>query len=60
MWKTDKSTPGEIRARFDSDVEQEDSPRSLTFQLGLLRAAGFAQVEVLHKNGPFAAFGAVK
>ena len=26
----------------------------------LLRASGFAQVDVLHKNGPFAAFGAVK
>jgi len=43
-----------------SYVEKEDTPRSLLYQLDLLRACGFAQVEVLHKNGPFAAFGAVK
>ncbi len=41
-------------------VEQEDTPRPLTFQLDLLREVGFAQVEVLHKNGCFAAFGGVK
>ena len=41
-------------------VEQEDTPRPLTFQLHLLREVGFAQVEVLHKNGCFAAFGGVK
>ena len=41
-------------------VEKEDTPRPLLFQLDLLRQAGFAQVEVLHKNLCFAAFGAVK
>ncbi|MCC7361197.1 MAG: class I SAM-dependent methyltransferase [Anaerolineales bacterium] len=41
-------------------IEAEDSPRPLTYQLDRLRAAGFAQVDVLHKRGPFAAFGAVK
>jgi tRNA (cmo5U34)-methyltransferase len=41
-------------------VEQEDTPRPLTFQLDLLREVGFAQAEVLHKNVCFAAFGAVK
>jgi tRNA (cmo5U34)-methyltransferase len=41
-------------------VEQEDTPRSLPYQLDLLRAAGFRQVEVLHKNGVFAAFGGLK
>jgi tRNA (cmo5U34)-methyltransferase len=41
-------------------VEKEDTPRSLIFQLELLRQVGFAQVEVLHKNTCFAAFGAVK
>ena len=30
------------------------------FQLDLLRTVGFAQVEVLHKNSCFAAFGAIK
>jgi tRNA (cmo5U34)-methyltransferase len=41
-------------------VEKEDTPRSLTFQLDLMREVGFRQVEVLHKNVCFAAFGAVK
>ena len=41
-------------------VEQEDTPRSLMFQIDQLRAAGFGDVEILHKNSCFAAFGAVK
>ena len=39
-------------------VEQEDTPRPLMFQLDLLRATGFTDVDVLHKNSVFAAFGA--
>lgn len=39
--------------------DHEDSPRSVTFQLEQLLAAGFS-VEVLHKNGPFAAIAAFK
>ncbi|MFO0881653.1 MAG: class I SAM-dependent methyltransferase [Gemmataceae bacterium] len=41
-------------------IEKEDTPRSLLFQVDLLRQVGFAQVEVLHRHGCFAAFGAVK
>lgn len=41
-------------------IEEEDSPRPVTFQLDLLRDAGFRQIDVLHKNSCFAAFGAVK
>jgi hypothetical protein len=41
-------------------VEKEDTPRPLLFQLDLLRHVGFSQVEILHKNVCFAAFGAVK
>jgi tRNA (cmo5U34)-methyltransferase len=41
-------------------IEQEDTPRSLLFQLDLLRSVGFSAVEVLHKNNCFAAFGAIK
>jgi tRNA (cmo5U34)-methyltransferase len=41
-------------------IEKEDTPRPLVFQLDLLRQVGFTQVEVLHKNICFAAFGAVK
>jgi len=39
-------------------VEKEDTPRPLMFQLDLLRSVGFVDVEVLHKNSAFAAFGA--
>lgn len=41
-------------------IEQEDSPRPLMFQLDLLRAVGFSDVEILHKNSCFAAFGGIK
>lgn len=41
-------------------IEKEDSPRSLPFQLGLMQKVGFEQVEILHKNCCFAAFGAFK
>ena len=43
-----------------SYIEQEDSPRPLSFQLDLLRRVGFRQIDLLHKNSVFAAFGAVK
>ena len=48
------------RDRVFDWVEREDTPRSLTFQLDLLRRVGFGRVDVLHKNGCFAAFGGVK
>ncbi len=41
-------------------VEKEDTPRSLVYQLDLLRGVGFTTVDVLHKNVCFAAFGGVK
>ncbi len=41
-------------------VEKEDTPRPLRFQLDLLREVGFENIDVLHKNVCFAAFGAVK
>ncbi|HLK57829.1 MAG TPA: class I SAM-dependent methyltransferase [Chthonomonadaceae bacterium] len=41
-------------------VEQEDTPRPLLFQLDLLRTVGFQEIEILHKNNCFAAFGARK
>ena len=41
-------------------IDEEDTPRSLSFQLELLREVGFSQVDVLHKNGCFATFGGVK
>lgn len=41
-------------------IDGEDTPRPLVYQLDVLRAVGFAEVEVLHKNGCFAAFGGLK
>ena len=41
-------------------IAAEDSPRSVSYQLELMRAAGFRYTEVLHKNACFAAFGGIK
>ena len=41
-------------------IAKEDTPRSVVFQLDLLRTVSFNEVEILHKNSCFAAFGAVK
>ena len=41
-------------------IDKEDSTRPLTYQLDLLRKAGFKHVDLLHKNSCFAAFGAIK
>jgi tRNA (cmo5U34)-methyltransferase len=41
-------------------IAKEDTPRPLPYQIDLLRSVGFSAVEVLHKNGCFAAFGAIK
>ncbi len=50
----------DYRDKVYTYVDREDSPRPVTFQLDLLREAGFANVELLHKNSCFAAFGGVK
>lgn len=41
-------------------IEAEDTPRSLEYQLELLRRVGFDRTHVLHKRYCFAAFGGVK
>jgi tRNA (cmo5U34)-methyltransferase len=50
----------EYRKKVFDYVEKEDTPRSLIFQTELMTEVGFRNVSVLHKNGPFAAFGALK
>jgi len=50
----------EYREQVFAYIDREDSPRSVTYQMNLLQKVGFAQVELLHKNSCFAAFGAVK
>ncbi len=49
-----------FRKKVQEYVAYEDSPRSVTFQMEMLKRVGFRQVEVLHKNSSFAAFGALK
>lgn len=41
-------------------VEKEDTPRSMTFQLDLMKRVGFSRVDILHKNMCFGAFGGIK
>jgi tRNA (cmo5U34)-methyltransferase len=48
------------RDKVLSYVEKEDSPRSLSFQLELLRQVGFSHFDVLHRNGVNACYFAVK
>lgn len=41
-------------------IEEEDSPRSINYQMKLLERTGFRTVELLHKNLCIASFGAIK
>ena len=41
-------------------IDKEDSPRSVTFQIELLRQVGFKQIDILHKNSCFAAYVGIK
>ncbi|MEI9973623.1 MAG: methyltransferase domain-containing protein [Ignavibacteriota bacterium] len=41
-------------------IEAEDTPRPLRWQIDLLARTGFRDIDVLHKNSCFAAFGAIK
>jgi len=50
----------EYRDKVFDYIDLEDSPRSLTYQLELLRKVGFRSIDILHKNSCFAAFGAIK
>ena len=50
----------EYQEKVFAYIDKEDTPRPVTYQLDLLRKVGFSQVELLHKNSCFAAFGAVK
>jgi len=48
------------REQVFANIQEEDSPRSLLYQIDLLRRVGFRRVDILHKNSCFAAFGALK
>ena len=50
----------EYRLKVLEYVAREDSPRSLNFQLGLIKSVGFREVEILHKNLCFGVFAGIK
>jgi|TARA_R110002074_G_scaffold106578_1_gene230144 tRNA (cmo5U34)-methyltransferase len=50
----------EYRKKVLEYVEKEDSPRSMTYQLELMKKIGFKKTEILHKNMCFGAFGGIK
>ncbi|MDR1912273.1 MAG: class I SAM-dependent methyltransferase [Helicobacteraceae bacterium] len=50
----------EYRRKVFDYVEKEDSPRSINYQLDLMKKVGFTRVEILHKNICFAAFAGIK
>lgn len=41
-------------------IQKEDSPRSMTYQLDLMKKVGFERAEILHKNMCFGTFGGIK
>jgi tRNA (cmo5U34)-methyltransferase len=41
-------------------IEKEDSPRSVNYQMELMKKVGFRSTDILHKNICFAAFGGIK
>jgi len=50
----------EYRQNVLDYVAKEDSPRSMNYQLNLMKQVGFSEVEILHKNMCFGAFGGIK
>jgi tRNA (cmo5U34)-methyltransferase len=50
----------EYRENVLAYVAKEDSPRSMNYQIDLMKRVGFRSVEILHKNMCFGAFGGIK
>ncbi|MCO5248746.1 MAG: class I SAM-dependent methyltransferase [Chitinophagales bacterium] len=50
----------EYRQNVLDYIAKEDSPRSINYQLDLMKRVGFQKVEILHKNMCFGAFGGIK
>lgn len=50
----------EYRQKVLDYIDKEDSPRSMNYQLDLMKQVGFRKVEILHKNLCFGAFGGIK
>jgi tRNA (cmo5U34)-methyltransferase len=56
----EKTGGADYRKKVLAYVEKEDSPRSLNYQLRLMEKVGFKNIEILHKNICFAAYGGIK
>ena len=50
----------EYRDKVFDYIEVEDTPRSLSYQMELMKIVGFTTVDILHKNSCFAAFVGIK
>jgi len=50
----------EYRAKVFAHIEKEDSPRSMAYQLDLLKRAGFSHYDVLHRNSIAGCYYAIK
>ncbi len=50
----------ECRKKVLDYVEKEDSSRSITYPLELMKKVGFNKTEISHKNMCFGAFGGIK
>lgn len=50
----------EYRKNVLDYIEKEDTPRSLIYQLDLMKKVGFSKIDVLHKNLCFATFCGIK
>lgn len=50
----------DYRRAIFHNIDVEDSPRSLPYQLDLLRNVGFSGYDILHRNSVFACFFAVR
>ncbi|MGB8354295.1 MAG: methyltransferase domain-containing protein [Chthoniobacteraceae bacterium] len=50
----------EYRDKVFGYIEKEDTPRSLSYQLELIRKVGFSSWDVLHRNGVLVAYFAAK
>ena len=50
----------EYRLKVLDYVSKEDSPRSLNYQMELMKKIGFRHTEILHKNLCFAAYAGIK
>lgn len=50
----------DYKSKIFDYIEKEDTPRSLFYQLDLMKRVGFRSIEILHKNICFSAYGGIK